>query len=220
MYGWSIYVGADPMTTVPLRRAASGEEVHGVMAGTAIASSDGWRPVEALAVGDRVWTFDNGLRPILEIRRTVFGRTQLDREKAPAPLVIPAAALGNEADITLLPHVGLLLECENASDAMGDPFAVIPITALDGICGIHRAPAQRRMEVFSLIFAEEEVIYIDSGLLIHCPLDADGSSDEAFYDVKTPQAAKAILTDLDLAELALREANEEFFGTPDIERVA
>ena len=35
---------------------------HGLMAGTRVASNLGWRAIDALAVGDKVLTFDNGCR--------------------------------------------------------------------------------------------------------------------------------------------------------------
>ena len=43
---------------------------HGLMAGTRVASNLGWRAVEALAPGDLVLTFDNGMQPIAEVRRS------------------------------------------------------------------------------------------------------------------------------------------------------
>jgi hypothetical protein len=47
--------------------------------------------------------------------------------------------VGNKECLTLLPHQGVMLECEAASDLYGDPFAIVVAQALDGVRGIHRA---------------------------------------------------------------------------------
>ncbi|MEM7520995.1 MAG: hypothetical protein AAF307_08145, partial [Pseudomonadota bacterium] len=56
-----------------------------------------------------------------------------------------------------------------ACDAYGDPFAVIPAKALDGYRGIRRMTPRTQVEVITLIFDEEQVIYGEGGALLHCP---------------------------------------------------
>ena len=142
---------------------------HGLMSGTRVASIMGWRGVESLAKGDMVLTFDNGMKEIVDIRRVTICLDAPQTEKALWPVIVPAEALGNKEPLTLLPDQGVMLECEAASDLYGDPFAVVAAHALDGVRGIHRAPPKTRIELISICFAEDQVIYAEGGALILCP---------------------------------------------------
>lgn len=142
---------------------------HGLMAGTRVASMMGWRGVESLAKGDLVLTFDNGMKEIVDIRRVTICLDAPQTEKALWPVIVPAEALGNKEALTLLPDQGVMLECEAASDLYGDPFAVVVAQALEGVRGIHRAPPTKRIELISVVFAEDQVIYAEGGALILCP---------------------------------------------------
>ena len=161
---------------------------HGLVAGTNVASSLGWRAVDALSVGDMVLTFDNAMQPIAEIRRDL---TWLDGKDVPPqmwPVTVPAGALGNRCELALLPDQGILVESEAAADAMGDPFAVVPALSLNGIRGIHRAPPQHQIEIVTLFFATDEVVYVEGGTLAYCPhlgclVTEQVNSTSALYDV-------------------------------------
>lgn len=142
---------------------------HGLMAGTRVASMLGWRGVESLAKGDMVLTFDNGMREIVDIRRVTICLDAPLTEEALWPVIVPADALGNKEALTLLPDQGVMLECEAASDLYGDPFAVVVAQALDGVRGIHRAPPTQRIELISISFAQDQVIFAEGGALILCP---------------------------------------------------
>ncbi len=213
MYGWSVNVGPTPIEKRPNTLAS-----RGLFGGTLIGCEDGWRPVESISAGDLVWTFDNGLRPVKGVK---FHELRPRDDNPDLELVVyrvPSGGLANAEVLVFLPGTGLLLECENASDAQGDPFAVVPVDALEGVCGVRRDTVPGRIVLYTLTFEQEEVFYIDSGLLVHAKAHhADGA---AHYDVKSVEAAQEMLTDLDFAELALREADEEFFGEMASERVA
>lgn len=226
MYGWSINVAPKMPTSEALAASTkTGDTASaGLIAGTMVASAQGWQPVETLKVGDRVHTFDNGMQPIIDIKRRVLWEKEADRETQPWPVVIPEDALGNSHEMIFLPDQGVMLESENACDRMGDPYAIMPAQVLEGLCGIESAPAGHAMELVSLVFAAEEVVYIDGSMLVYCPQQP--SALEGFdvpapvYDVKSLDEAQDMLTDLDLAELALRETENEDFGPPGLERIA
>lgn len=159
-----------------------GLQTHGLMAGTRVASNLGWRPIEALTVGDRVLTFDNGMQEITEVRRMTFWTDAPDTPTALWPVIVPAGALDNRAPLTLLPDQGVLVESDTAADMYGDPFAILPAQTLVGVRGIHRAPPAEQVELIAIYFAHEQVIYVEEGALIHCPciaiaLDAFLSTD-------------------------------------------
>ncbi|PYF11127.1 Hint domain-containing protein [Rhodobacter viridis] len=141
---------------------------QGIVAGTRIATEMGWRPVEAIAPGDMVMTFDHGQRPVVSVHRSHLfaGRNACPRPLM--PLAVPVGALGNASPMLLLPEQNVLVESDLAETVFGDPFALIPAAALEGYRGIDRITPHQRIEIVTLQFAEEEVIYANGTGMIHC----------------------------------------------------
>ncbi|MBY5934180.1 Hint domain-containing protein [Tateyamaria omphalii] len=169
MFGWK---GARAPQRMPEMSAAWDGGVmttRGLLAGTRVATAMGWRVVEALAVGDLVLTFDAGLQRLVELRRDTFWAAEATVPAAYHSVFVPAGALGNSADLELLPDQGVLVESDAACDAYGDPFAVLSAKSLEGFRGIRRMAPRTRIEVMTLVFAEEQVIYAEGGALVHCP---------------------------------------------------
>lgn len=183
-------------------------QTHGMMAGTAVASNLGWRAIEALAVGDMVLTFDNGMQEIVEIRRMTFWSDAPDTPRAEWPVIVPVGALDNRQELTLLADQGVLVESDAASDIYGDPFAVVPAMALDGFRGIYRTAPQQQIELIAIYFAEEQMIYAEGGALVHCPanttaLDAFIAADAMAYDVLGPLDAAYLTARMGLEDQVL-----------------
>lgn len=186
-------------------------ELRGLFSGTKVAVKDGWQTVETLTPGTEVWTFDGGLQAVEAIDVRDIPADGIGAQLAAHLVTVPAGTLANAEDLVFLPSTGLLLECEKACDKFGDPFAVVPVSALAGVCGVKRGGRSREYSLHRLRFAREQVVYIDGGLAVHCPVSrATAARSERAYDVKSRQVAKKMLTDLDVAELAVREANEDF----------
>lgn len=148
----------------------------GLLSGTRIATTMGWRPVEALAEGDRVLTFDAGLQQIAKVSRI---RLWEGSEGCPSgfwPLQVPPGVLGNRKEMRVLPGQGVMIESDAAEELYGDPFALIPAQAIEDKPGVYKAQPSREIEVVVLQFDEEQVIFADSGALFFCPaaLDAFG----------------------------------------------
>ncbi|WP_299777957.1 Hint domain-containing protein [uncultured Roseobacter sp.] len=228
MYGWSVNVTAKPYRPHEAFATPHSEPVpasHGLIAGTRVASNFGWRPVEALTVGDKVLTFDNGVQRIVEMQRTTLW---LDPQKMMPgcwPVTIPAEALANLNEVMLLPDQGVMLESDAASDPMGDPFAIVPAQALEGLCGIHRQQPLHPVDLITLYFADDEVIYIDGGLLIHCPrnmalLHDVVSPADTLYSVASLEEARAILAQSDQVREALVQSTGYVFGATEMVLVA
>lgn len=161
---------------------------HGLLAGTHVASSLGWRTVDALAIGDNILTFDNAMQPIVEIRRDVKWRDTTAVPDSRWPVRIPTGAMGNRRDLSVLHNQGILVESDAANDPLGDPFAVVPALALEGSRGIHRVAPQHQVEIVTLFFEHDQVIYVEGGTLAYCPHAGDLVSDDlgqsaGFYDV-------------------------------------
>ncbi len=141
---------------------------HGLTAGTRVASNLGWRAIDALAVGDKVLTFDHGMQEITEIRRAHVWLDAPETAEALWPVVVPEGVLGNREELVLLPDQGVMVESDAAQDIHGDPFAILTALSLEGYRGIHRRQPLQRIELIAVYFADEEVIYAEGGALIHC----------------------------------------------------
>lgn len=170
---------------------------HGLMAGTRVASNLGWRAIEALTVGDKVLTFDNGMQEIIEIRRAVMWLDAPESAAAMWPVKVPVGALGNRTPLTLLADQGVLVESDAASDIYGDPFAVVPAVSLIGVRGITRERPMQQVELIAVFFAQEQVIYAEGGAMIHCAINT--SSLDVFLDI--PEASYDVLSLQDAAFL-------------------
>lgn len=216
MQTWTVSYTPKHLTPLGLPRAFPKPQQTEIAAGTLVATSRGWRAVDTLAAGDQIWTFDGGLQTLLGVRRRQM-RSNTEQNTPADPLVcIPAYALGNERDIICAATAGLLLECENASDPMGEPYAVIPASALVGICDVAEYKAKEPVTLYTLQFRKEQAVYCDSGLPFH--FAGMNRPKTPQYDVKSHDAARALMTDADVDALALREPYEEFFTDVHAER--
>lgn len=150
-------------------------KASGLAAGTLLATPQGWRPVEDLRVGDKVLTFDGGLQPVARIHKGLLWRGQGACPPALWPLKVPEGSLGNTQELQLLPEQNVLIESDAAEDIYGDPFALVPATALEGALGIERHPQTGPLAVFSLGFESDEIVYLNGSTLAFCPSRMDGS---------------------------------------------
>ena len=150
---------------------------QGLIAGTQVATELGWQPVEDLQTGDRVVTFDNGMRPVKSVKVATLYTAA---ESAPLqvwPLQIPAGALGNRTAMQVLPAQSLLIESDVAEDLFGDAFLMVQAGVLDGYKGVTRSAPLSEVTVVTLEFAGDEVVYANGTLLVQCPATGHGSAD-------------------------------------------
>ena len=141
----------------------------GLVAGTLVETKTGWQTVETLRPGDFVQTLDGGLARVLGLDRRSF-RPEMET----APLLIPGGSFDACSDLLILPGQHLLLDtlADAASDAA---FMLIPGLALQGRAGVCRQPSDETLHIITPLFADEEVIYANSGVLLHCPGIVDGA---------------------------------------------
>lgn len=204
----------------PVSHLVQDNETHcGVAAGTLIATSEGARPVEDLIVGDMIRTFDNGPRAVLAILRHGPALSAIEDNCAAHTITVPAGTLGNARPMVMMPDQGIMVGSENARDSMGDPFAVVPVRALEGLCGIHRSAPHQQTEFFTLVFAQDEVVFADGGQLLHFAAPQAGETG-ILYDIKTAREARQMLTDLDVAELMLEDERNDTLTFGRMARVA
>ncbi|MCA1776857.1 MAG: Hint domain-containing protein [Loktanella sp.] len=190
--------------------ATLSEIATGLVAGTKVATKMGWRVVEAIAPGDMVLTFDGGMQEVKNVTRQVVWAGGDLRDPDSWPLFVPAGALGNQADMSLMPGQAVLVESDTAEAVFGDPFAMIPAKALDGFRGITPTAPSPRIEVVTLEFAQDEVVFANIGALFFCPAAVDIFSDRA-------EATYACLT-LEQADLLVSFLEEEDMGRASPQR--
>lgn len=172
MFGWNATKKSAPkrmMEQSGAYGAAATGVMRGLMQGTKVATAIGWRPVEAIAIGDRVLTFDNGLQVVTQVTRVKLWDGQGECPTRYWPLEVPAGALGNIDRMFLLPHQPVMLESDTAEALYGDAFATVPAKALDGVNGITRTPVDAETEVVVLHFEDEQVVFNNSGAMFLCP---------------------------------------------------
>ncbi|GEM_PF-417373 len=170
----------------------------GLVTGTRIATSIGWRVVEAVAPGDHALTFDGGMQVVRRITRSVLWSSPSNCPEHLWPLNVPVGALGNQQEMQLLPEQNVMLESDAAENSFGDPFALMAAAALVGFRGITRVKPHEKIVIYTLHFDQEQVVFACSGALFHCPaadlgclLDADAS--EAIYQALSMTAATQLV---------------------------
>ena len=142
----------------------------GLIAGTLLETRAGWQPVETLRVGDAVQTLDGGLARILGLDRRV-----LQADAQTTVIKINGGCYDACSDLLVLPGQHLLLDAVDAAQSGSAPYALIAALALLGTPGAQRHANTEAIEIITPMFADEEVVYANSGLLLHCPGIADGA---------------------------------------------
>ncbi|MCC5984986.1 MAG: Hint domain-containing protein [Rhodobacteraceae bacterium] len=162
-YVWPELAGSEPM------RHEDIDGQGGILTGTLVATHDGWRPVETIAPGDLVLTFDEGLTPVLDVNFARSGAEARGTARAGAALHVPPRALDNRQAMTLLPGQKVLLEADLAEALFGDPFVLIAAGALAGYRGIVPLDHGGGGAVVSLVFDRPQVVHAEGLALLYCP---------------------------------------------------
>ncbi|MFN4100761.1 MAG: Hint domain-containing protein [Pararhodobacter sp.] len=171
---------------------------EGLIAGTLVATDLGWQPVEDLQPGDRIVTFDNGLRPLKAVRVSTLYTAATRAPQGLWPLEVPTGALGNRSAVQLLPGQPVLIESDAAETLYGDPFLMVSAGSLDGYKGIARTAPAAELRIVTLEFADDEVVYANGTLLVHCPAQqgdtvAEAQPGHAPYQHLTDQQARVLV---------------------------
>jgi len=100
----------------------------GLAADIWVATETGWRQAGLLRRGDRIYTFDGGLRAILALDRSWM---------LPGPrghvLHLPGGTLGSTMDLTMMPDRHLLIDTWDEAGLDGAVAALIAASALGGL---------------------------------------------------------------------------------------
>ena len=171
---------------------AAAPVVGGIVAGTLVETATGWTPVESLRIGAQVHTLDGGLTRILALdRRTLAPLTET------ALIHLPGGNYDACSDLMLVPGQHVLIDTLGDSCYGRAPYVLVPAMALTADPLIRRDAPDLAVEVITPLFAEEEVIFANSGVLLHCPSVMDGAGrypDTSFFHCLDVTAARDFLT--------------------------
>ncbi len=129
--------------------------------GTRIVTPSGERPVEALRVGDRVVTRDNGLQRVRWIGRRQLAGAALRADPGKRPILIRKGAMGNglpERDIALSPNHRLLLARAGTEMLYGAHEVLAAAKDLTARPGIGRAEPPAGVTYVHMMFDRHEVV--------------------------------------------------------------
>lgn len=192
MFAWKTATWDDAAEETPVQPTLD-IYTTGMIAGTKVATRIGWIGIETIRPGQEVLTFDAGLQTVVAVTRHALITNTSDTESW--PLHVPAGALGNCKDMTLLPHQPVLFESDLAEEMTGDPFALIPSLSLVGLRGITQMRPEKWIEVIQLHFARDEIVFANIGALFLCRAASDLISDTAAspYEVLSMDIAEDLV---------------------------
>lgn len=135
----------------------------GFLAGTRVETARGWRPVETLVVGDLVQTFDGDLKQVIDTHHAI-----IRKQDAPQLIEVPGGMLNTCSTLRMMPGQKILLRGADVESLTGLPHALIPVDLMVGHGGIRRISAAQDLRRITLKFEEEELIFANTGALLHC----------------------------------------------------
>lgn len=144
----------------------AGDTRPGLLAGTRVATPEGWRAVETLCAGEAVLTFDGGAQLLRSVSRRLCPRPG---EDGPQRLLrLPAGLIGNRTPLTLLPGQEAMLESDLAEAVWGDPFALMRAAELTAVPGVEEMLSEEPVIAVTLGFDADEVVFTEGQALMHC----------------------------------------------------
>ncbi len=152
----------------------------GLISGTKVETERGWTDVAALNRGDKVYTLDGGLARILGLDR---------RQAQVQALHLPGGTFDACSDLHLLPRQPVLISTLDDPEIGAAPFVLVPAEALSVLPFL--TPATLQAEVITPLFADEEVVFANSGVLLRCPGVIEGAG---------PMLMDSFFPTLDLAD--------------------
>jgi hypothetical protein len=158
-----------PVSPAPLsggHRPVSG----GIVAGTLVEVETGWMAVEDLRIGHLVHTLDGGLKRVLALdRRTLAANSEN------ALIRVPGGLYDACQDLILDPGQHVLIATLGDRKHGDMPYLMVPAAALTSDPLVCRDRPGMGVEVITPVFAEEEIIFANSGVLLRCPGMIEGA---------------------------------------------
>ena len=173
-------------------RLCRGPAETGLVSGTRVETGSGWVPVETVAAGDRLYVLDGSQRQVRHVHVHSRG-PEPPAWLAKGLVLVPGGALDNCEDFYLLPDTLVLLGGTAVEALTGDSVALVRAADLVGFGGIQRAMPVDGVDLIELVFGEEEVVYANTGVLIHCPGSDLGQPERTTFPRASARTARALM---------------------------
>ncbi len=155
----------------------------GLSGATLIETETGWAPAETLRIGTRVHSFDGGLATILGLQRSPV--------EDMAAVLIPGGIAGNCADLILPRGQHILVDTLDDPALPDADMVLVPAAAFSDLPGVRET--RLTGEVITPLFADDEILWANSGTLLHCPSLAGAGLDGGFFQCLSIPAARRLL---------------------------
>ncbi len=127
----------------------------GLTAATLVDTTQGWIAAEGLRIGTGVYTIEGGARPVLALDRHVLAAGRM-------VVRLPGGSFGNCSYLDLMPDQVIVLDQPDGSDLQ------CAARSLVGRRGATFFRLERALECVTPLFAEDEVIWTNSGTRLFC----------------------------------------------------
>ncbi len=169
------------------RRTAAAKTVGGMLAGTLVATADGWRAAGSLAPGMLVETWDGGLCPVASVTR------QRLLPEADARIIhVPGGSFGCCSDLWLTEDQTVLLVSPLIEEVLGAGGALIRARDLAAHGAVRSCAVVQPVTMISLAFARSEFAYVNTSFLVECRPD-HALPEDSYLPRLTGQQASVLL---------------------------
>lgn len=165
-------------------------QAGGFLPDTLVETDRGFLQMRDVKPGDSIYTFDGGAQEVKSVKHGVPRLTTL--------VHVPAGALGNDTDLLLPSDQMVALELDAAERLFDVALVMTKLISLVGYKGISAAMPERMARIH-VKFHEEELIWAESGMLLH---NAGDNLDSAFRKLSLAET-RQILASEDGRALAL-----------------
>ncbi|KIC43185.1 hypothetical protein RA27_07740 [Ruegeria sp. ANG-R] len=180
----------------------------GLLHGTKVATTSGWKLVERLVAGDLVRTLDHGFQELRRVRADQIIVSGDERRPEHLPVLVPSRAAFNGRPVWLMPEQGMALDQGKLGVGI-EGISIIPARMLSGVGRLKSDTPAQTFDVTSLFFDQDELVFIEGGFQVYCPsgrmVSASGQNTEP-YEVADAEHAdlliEAVVSKGDISALA------------------
>lgn len=145
------------------RRTAATKTGGGMLAGTLVATADGWHAAGSLTPGMQVETWDGGLCRIASVIHQ-----RLLPESDLRIIHVPGGSFGCCSDLWLAADQTVLMVSPLIEAVLGTAGALIRAGDLAGHGAVRACVVVQPVTMVSLAFARPEFAYVNTGFLVEC----------------------------------------------------